>query len=48
MGNARRISQLLLIGLVLASTQVIADTLLGRVVKVSDGDTITVLDSSNH
>jgi endonuclease YncB( thermonuclease family) len=48
MGNARRISHLLLIGLVLASTQAIADTLLGRVVKVSDGDTITVLDSSNH
>jgi endonuclease YncB( thermonuclease family) len=43
-----RISLLLLTCIVLQSTHVIAETLKGRVVKVSDGDTITVLDTTNH
>ncbi len=33
--------------LLLYATEAVADTLTGKVVKVADGDTITVLDSTN-
>jgi len=39
---------LLLIVFALATVHALADTLAGRVVKVSDGDTITVLDPTNQ
>jgi endonuclease YncB( thermonuclease family) len=40
------IRYLVLVGLLLQAGQILADTIEGRVVGVSDGDTITLLDSS--
>lgn len=48
MGKVRRVLLFLLAILALVSNRVIAETLQGRVVKVSDGDTITVLDTTNQ
>ncbi|MGC8732742.1 MAG: thermonuclease family protein [Halothiobacillaceae bacterium] len=45
---SRLIFSLLGLTLLLSSGVVSADTLTGKVVSVSDGDTITVLDSDNH
>ena len=45
MSNCNRI--LLVIATLLASLPSVADTLQGRVVGVTDGDTVTVLDASN-
>lgn len=45
MSNCNRI--LLFVATLLASLPSVADTLQGRVVGIADGDTVTVLDSSN-
>jgi len=37
---------LVLVGLLLQAGQILAETIQGRVVDVSDGDTVTVLDST--
>lgn len=40
--------KLLVVLMLLASQSAVANTLLGRVVGVADGDTLTVLDEKNH
>jgi len=40
------IRYLVLVGLLLQAGQILAETIVGRVVGVHDGDTITVLDST--